>query len=142
MNELFLNLVTPILKVVFLGKLSSGIRVSGDRTIQLEDSREDCGGEGDQAHLGGGEYVTAFGSESTSHNECGYTSRDVTNSPWPGIVKLFPARESLVSVTTAGVKKTITFCLQCTLGSGSETLVGTSIFILFYSVTTGILKLR
>jgi hypothetical protein len=66
-EQFFFYVVTPIVKVVFLGKLSSGIRVSGYRAIQLEDSREDCGGEGGQAHLGRGEYVTAFGSESTSH---------------------------------------------------------------------------
>jgi hypothetical protein len=32
-------------------------------------------------------------------------SRDEPNSPWPGIIKLFPARESLVSDILAGEGK-------------------------------------
>jgi hypothetical protein len=39
-------------------------------------------------------------------------SRDVTNpnSPWPGIIKLFPARESLVSDIPAGDGKNYNLC--------------------------------
>jgi hypothetical protein len=46
-------------------------------------------------------------------------SRDVTyqtlpgNSPWPGIIKLFPARESLVSDIPAGDGKMANLFLQC-----------------------------
>ncbi len=35
------------------------------------------------------------------------------NSPWAGIIKLFPARESLVSDIPAGDRKNVTFFLQC-----------------------------
>ncbi len=36
-------------------------------------------------------------------------SQDVTNPPWPGSIKLFPARESLVSDIQLGTGKIITF---------------------------------
>jgi hypothetical protein len=36
------------------------------------------------------------------------------NSPWPGKIKLFPTRESLVSNIPAGVGKTLNLFLQCT----------------------------
>jgi hypothetical protein len=36
------------------------------------------------------------------------------NSPWPGIVKLFPAGENLVSDIPAGDGETANFFLQCT----------------------------
>jgi hypothetical protein len=35
------------------------------------------------------------------------------NSPWPGIIKLFPARESLASDIPAGDRKTANLFLQC-----------------------------
>jgi hypothetical protein len=43
-------------------------------------------------------------------------SRDVTkkNSSCPGIIKLFPARESLVSDIPAGDGKIVNLVLQCT----------------------------
>jgi hypothetical protein len=46
------------------------------------------------------------------------------NSSWPGIIKLFPARESLVSVTSRlSTGKTITFFFKCS-GHGQNLFVG------------------
>ncbi len=47
-------------------------------------------------------------------NDFPVPSRDVTNQTLPGIIILFPARESLVSYIPAGDgEMTITFFLQC-----------------------------
>jgi hypothetical protein len=37
------------------------------------------------------------------------------NSPWPGIIKLFPARENLVVTSRLGTEKLLIFFLQCTV---------------------------
>jgi hypothetical protein len=42
------------------------------------------------------------------------------NSPWRGIIKLFPARESLVSDIPAGDGKTANLFLQCRNGGEGE----------------------
>ena len=39
------------------------------------------------------------------------------NSPWPGTIKIFPAREILVSDVPAGDEKIVNLFLQCTLPS-------------------------
>jgi hypothetical protein len=39
----------------------------------------------------------------------------LSNYPWPGIIKLFPVRESSVSEIQAGDRKIINIFLQCTL---------------------------
>ncbi len=44
--------------------------------------------------------------------------RHSPNSPWPGKIKLFPARESLVSDIPPGDGKTQTFFLHCTAWQG------------------------
>jgi hypothetical protein len=61
------------------------------------------------------------------------------NSPWPGRIKLFPARDSLVSDTTAGDGKTgkqLTFFLLCIYASWSKAVLiaQVKVFRLFYSL--------
>jgi hypothetical protein len=57
------------------------------------------------------------------------------NSPWPGMILLFPARESLVSDIPAGDGKIITLFLQCIIsGTGflpSVCLVPAGLFCFF-----------
>jgi hypothetical protein len=47
-------------------------------------------------------------------------SRDVTNLilPWPGMIKLFPARESLVGDITTEEGKNDNLFMQCKVDSG------------------------
>ncbi len=66
-------------------------------------------------------------------------SRDVTyvpNSPWAGIIKLFPARESLVSDTPAGDGKTANLSLQCPFSPLSSYTAGHTLLILSASISS------
>ncbi len=42
------------------------------------------------------------------------------NSPWPGIIKFFPARESLVSDIPAGDGKAANVFLQCVVPANDD----------------------
>jgi hypothetical protein len=58
------------------------------------------------------------------------------NSSWAGIIKLFPARESLVSDTPAGDGKTANLFLQCPFSPLSSYTAGHTLLILSASISS------